>query len=51
MATKVILNYPLPENMDEYERRAARAAARLLIDILPPKTIDQLIEKLKDMKE
>ncbi|KEH91640.1 hypothetical protein Z962_p0014 (plasmid) [Clostridium botulinum C/D str. BKT12695] len=44
---KVTINYPTEENKEEYERRKARAVAKVLIDTLPPQVIDKLVEKLE----
>ncbi|WP_411680457.1 hypothetical protein [Clostridium thailandense] len=44
----VKVNYPTdPEILDQLEERAAEAFARALINELPPKAIDELIERLE----
>jgi len=48
---KVTINHPTPENMEAYEHRKAKAVAKVLIDILPPETIDELIERLEKENE
>lgn len=45
---KVIVNYPTPENQEEYERRAAEAVAKILYECYPPDVIDQLIVALRE---
>lgn len=47
---KVIINYPTPENQEEYERRAAEAVAKILCECYPPDVIDQLIVSLRQSK-
>lgn len=44
---KVTVHYPLPENKDEFDKRAARAVAKVLCEMYPPEVIDKIIEKLK----
>lgn len=56
MATKrpkfnVTVIYPAPENKEEFERRAARAVAKVLVDSLPPEQIDELIALYKQQIE
>lgn len=46
----VTVNYPSKENEEEFERRAARAVARVLYTSLPTDTIDELIELYKERK-
>lgn len=43
----VIVNYPLPENEEEYEKKIAKAVAKILSEIIPPEKIDELIEMYK----
>ncbi|GAA0788015.1 hypothetical protein [Hathewaya limosa] len=45
---KVIINYPTPENQEEYERRTAEAVAKILCECYPLDVIDQLISALKE---
>lgn len=47
----VIVNLPTEENRAEYDLRVAKAVAKVLIEILPPKNIDELIETYKQMKQ
>lgn len=44
---KVTINYPMPENQEKFDRRAARAVAKILVETLPLETIDEIIEGLK----
>lgn len=47
---KVIINYPTPENQEEYERRAAEAVAKILCESYSSDVIDQLIISLRQSK-
>lgn len=48
---EVIVNYPAPENMDEYNRRLAKAMVKIIANKLPLEGIDQLIERLKKVED
>jgi len=43
-------NYPLPENQEEFNQRAASAIARVLIQTYPPEVIDEIIDTYKRKK-
>lgn len=45
---KITVHYPTPENQEEFDRRAARAVAKVLCDMYPPQVIDEVIERLKE---
>lgn len=45
---KVTVHYPLQENKEEFDRRAARATAKVLCQMYPPEVIDEIIERLKN---
>lgn len=47
---RVTVHYPTKENKEEFDRRAARAVAKVLCEKYPLETIDKVIEKLKDKK-
>lgn len=40
----VKVHYPTPENKDEFDKRAAKAVAKVLYEVLPYEKIDELIE-------
>ena len=42
---------PAEENRAEYDLRVGRAVAETLMEILPPKSIDELIQKYREMKD
>lgn len=41
------MHYPLPENKEEFDIRAARAVAKVLCEMYPPEVLDKIIEGLK----
>lgn len=43
----ISINYPRLENKLEYDVRTAKAVARVLVDLLPLKKIDEIIEDYK----
>jgi hypothetical protein len=43
-------NYPTIENQSEFEKRAAKAVARVIFDTLPPEKIDELIEAYRKLE-
>lgn len=47
----ITVNLPAEENRAEYDIRVAKAVAKILIEILPPKNIDELIETYKKVKK
>jgi len=44
---KVIVNQPTKENKLEFEKKVAKIAAEIFIDILPTEVVDELIRRLK----
>lgn len=48
---KITVNLPVDENRAEYDLRVAKAVAKTLLEILPSKNIDELIETYKDIKK
>ncbi len=48
---KVVVLQPTEENMIEFEQRAARVTAGILIEILPPEVVNELIRALKEVQE
>lgn len=47
---RVTVHYPTEENKEEFDRRAARAVAKVLCEKYPLETIDKVIEKLEKEK-
>jgi ribosomal protein L12E/L44/L45/RPP1/RPP2 len=47
----ITVNLPSEENRAEYDLRVAKAVAKTLVEILPSKNIDELIETFKKMKK
>lgn len=45
----ITVNMPTDENRAEYDLRVGRAVAKILMEILPPKNIDEMIETYKNM--
>ena len=43
----VRVHYPTPENKDEFDKRAAKAVAKVLYEVLPYEKIDELIAAYK----
>lgn len=43
----VTVHYPTPENQEEFDRRAARAVAKVLCEKYPPEVINQIIDYYK----
>ena len=46
----ITINYPTLENKDAFEKRVGKAVAKVLIETLPPKQIDELIETYNEKK-
>lgn len=44
----ITVNLPTEENRAEYNLRVAKAVAKILTEILPPKDIDELIKTYKE---
>lgn len=44
---RVIIKEPLPENYEEYSRRAAKATAKVLSEILPPEVFCEFIKRIE----
>lgn len=42
---------PTEENKAEYDLRVGKAVAKTLMEILPPKSIDELIETYRKIKD
>lgn len=46
----ITINYPTPENQEEFENRMAKAVAKVLFETLPQEDVDRLIELYKKNK-
>ncbi|MBU5269434.1 hypothetical protein [Clostridium cochlearium] len=44
----VVVHYPTPENQEEFDKKAARAVAKVLFNMYPIEVIEQIIEEYKD---
>lgn len=47
----VTVHYPIKENQAEFDRRAARAVAKVLCKKYPPEVIEEIIKRLELSKE
>lgn len=47
----ITVNLPAEENRAQYDLRVAKAVAKILMEILSPKDIDELIRTYKLMKD
>jgi hypothetical protein len=47
----VTVELPSEENRAEYDLRVAKAVAKILLETLPPRNIDELIKTYKEMKK
>lgn len=48
---KVTVHYPTKENEEEFQKRAARAAAKVLFEMYPQPIIDKIIDSLEVAEE